>query len=407
MKIRTVLLLINLLIQSLSYSLFAQGYVVQNVPNPKSKTSNNYVSNPDHIISADTENMINYLADSLERHNGVEVAVVLLSSVGDVYIKDFAVELFNNWGIGKKGADNGLLILFVDDQRSITFETGYGIEGDLPDAICKRIQMEHMVPYFKEGDYDKGMIEGFSAVMDVLKKGFYEYEPPQKSFVERYSLLIFIIVGSSVIFLIAFTIIYFRYRNVKNGEPYDSYFKVQNLSYWALGLAVLSPILVFLYVYLRRSKNKIRIKARPCHKCGTMINERLEEDVDDKYLTPSKIKEESLGSVDYDVWLCPSCNNVDVLTFPQRSRYSQCPFCETIAYHMISDYVLSQATTSSSGVGVKDYKCEFCKREREVQYTIPRILESSSSSSSGSGRSSGGGSWGGGSSGGGGATSSW
>lgn len=403
MKIRAILLL-NLVI--LSYSLFAQGYTVQNVPNPKNETSNNYVSNPDHIISVDAENAINYLADSLERHNGVEVAVVLLSSVGDIHIKDFAVELFNNWGIGKKGADNGLLILFVDDQRSVTFETGYGIEGDLPDAICKRIQIEHMVPYFKERNYDKGMIEGFSAVVDVLEKGAYEYDMPQKTFWDRYPFLIYIIAISSVVFLIAFIAICFRYRRARREESYDSYFKVQNLSYWALGLAVLSPILIFLYVYLRYGKNKIRTKARPCQKCGTMINERLDEIADDKYLPPSKVKEESLGSVDYDVWLCPSCNNVEVLTYPQRSRYSQCPSCKTIAYHMISDRVLSRATTSHAGVGVKDYKCEFCEKGRSVKYTIPMVAASSSGSGR-SGGSFGGGSWGGGSSGGGGATSSW
>ncbi len=215
MKIRAILLL-NLVI--LSYSLFAQGYTVRNVPNPKNETSNNYVSNPDHIISVDAENAINYLADSLQMHNGVEVAVVLLSSVGNIHIKDFAVELFNNWGIGKKGADNGLLILFVNDQRSVTFETGYGIEGDLPDAICKRIQIEHMVPYFKEGNYDKGMIEGFSAVVDVLEKGAYEYDMPQKTFWERYPFLIYIITISSVIFLIAFITICLRYRSVKKGD---------------------------------------------------------------------------------------------------------------------------------------------------------------------------------------------
>ncbi|MFV0538507.1 MAG: TPM domain-containing protein [Dysgonomonas sp.] len=403
MKIRAILLL-NLLI--LSYSLFAQGYTIQSVPNPKNDTSDNYVSNPDHIISADAESAINYLADSLERHNGVEVAVVLLSSVGDIHIKDFAVELFNYWGIGKKNTDNGLLILFVSDQRSVTFETGYGIEGDLPDAICKRIQMEHMVPYFKKGDYDKGMIEGFSAAADVLEKGSYEYDMPQKTFWERYPFLIYIIAISSVVFLIAFITICLRYRSAKREESYDSYFKVQNLSYWALGLALLSPILIILYMYLRYGKNKIRTKARPCQKCGRVINERLDEIADDKYLPPSKVKEESLKSVDYDVWLCPSCNNVEVLTYPQRSRYSQCPSCKTIAYHMISDRVLSRATTSRSGVGVRDYRCEFCEKGRSVKYAIPRI-QASSSGSGGSGGGSGGGSWGGGSSGGGGATSSW
>ena len=56
------------------------------------------------------------------------------------------------------------MILFVLDQRKITFETGYGLEGILPDAICKRIQTRYMLPEFKTENYDKGMLQGLNAI---------------------------------------------------------------------------------------------------------------------------------------------------------------------------------------------------------------------------------------------------
>ena len=81
---------------------------------------------------------------------------------------DFAHRLLNEWGVGKKGKNNGLVILLVTDQRCIQFYTGYGLEGDLPDAICKRIQTRDMIPYLKDGNWDAGMVAGVRAVCGRL-----------------------------------------------------------------------------------------------------------------------------------------------------------------------------------------------------------------------------------------------
>lgn len=405
MKYRT--LIIHLLF-IISCGLFAQEYTVEDVPNPKTSTTNNFVSNPDRIITTSSEATINYLADSLRRHNGVEIAVVLLNSVGYTPIKDFAVDLFNTWGIGKAGVDNGLLILFVNDQRSVTFETGYGIEGDLPDAICKRIQMEQMVPYFKAGDYDAGMVSGMRAIVDVLEKGTYNEEPVKQSFLDRnFGLIIFLLIGI-IIFIIISYILISKSKKAREGDPYDAFFKIKTLSHWALGLAIISPFLVGIYTYLRILKNKMRKVSRPCKQCGTMIEQRLDEKTDDDYLSANNAFEEAIGSVDYDVWLCSSCSEVEILTFPQKSKYTRCSSCKTVAQYQTSDTIITRATTHSTGSGVRTYECKYCKRTHKKKYTIPKVVESSSRSGGSSGSSSSsGGSWGGGSSGGGGATSSW
>ena len=144
-------------------------YTVDEVPNPKTNDASAFVANPDGIISEETVYQLNIILQNLEAKNKAEIAVVVLNSIGDNDIFDFGVKLFERWGIGKKGSDNGLLILFVLDQRKIRFETGYGLEGVLPDAICKRIQMNEMVPYFKEGNYDEGMLRGVKKTVETVE----------------------------------------------------------------------------------------------------------------------------------------------------------------------------------------------------------------------------------------------
>lgn len=145
----------------------AQSYTIETVPNTK-LVNNSYVSNPNHLLSDAAVSQINTLLDSLEKKTTAQVAVVMLSSIGEADIFEFAQSLFVKWGIGKSDRDNGLLILFVQDQRTVRFHTGFGLEGILPDATCKRIQIQKMVPRFKEGNIDAGMIAGVEEVVRIV-----------------------------------------------------------------------------------------------------------------------------------------------------------------------------------------------------------------------------------------------
>lgn len=145
----------------------AQSYSVETVPNTK-LVNNSYVSNPDNIINSTTVSQIDSILNDLESKSTAQVAVVLLTSIGEADIFDFSQELFLHWGIGQKQNNNGLLILMVLDQRTVRFHTGDGIEAILPDATCKDIQREYMIPYFKEGNYDEAMLAGIQAVAAVL-----------------------------------------------------------------------------------------------------------------------------------------------------------------------------------------------------------------------------------------------
>ncbi len=142
---------------------------VDEVPNIHLKDARQYVTDPSAILSTAARDSINLMLGQLEKGSGIEVAVVMLPSIGDDDIFDFAHNLFRKWGIGKKKENNGLLVLFVMDQHKVRFTTGYGLEGTLTDALSKRIQMNEMVPAFKEGKWDEGMVKGVRATVAILK----------------------------------------------------------------------------------------------------------------------------------------------------------------------------------------------------------------------------------------------
>ena len=147
---------------------FAQSYTVDKVPNVQLSDSRKFVSNPDNILSQRTVASLDTMLYNLRQTTTAEFVVVALNSIGNQNPRQFATKLFEKWGIGNKENDNGLLLLFIKDQRQALTEVGYGLEGILPDAINKRIMMKYMFPSFKAGDYDQGMMEGVRAFAGVI-----------------------------------------------------------------------------------------------------------------------------------------------------------------------------------------------------------------------------------------------
>lgn len=112
-----------------------------------------YVSDPDTVLTAATVTALNQRLDSLARSRRAHIDVVVVRSIGQETPKSAAYQLFNKWKIGDAQLDNGLLLLVLDQHR-VEFETGRGLEGDLPDAICYRIQQCYMMEPARSGHYD-------------------------------------------------------------------------------------------------------------------------------------------------------------------------------------------------------------------------------------------------------------
>ena len=105
---------------------------------------------------------------SFERESGIEIAVVTLPSLEGRPVEDVAVDLFAQWGVGKKGKDNGLLFLIAPNDRRMHVEVGYGLEGVMNDALAGRILDQVVVPRFKAGDVDGGIAAGTLALVEVI-----------------------------------------------------------------------------------------------------------------------------------------------------------------------------------------------------------------------------------------------
>ena len=138
-------------------------YTPDNLPKVHLQDKTRYVTDPDNILTPEARNHMDQMLYQLDQKTGIQTVVAVVQSIGETECFDFCHQLLNSWGVGQRGKDNGLVILLVTDQRCIQFYTGYGLEGFLPDAICKRIQTRDMIPYLKDGRWSEGMEAGIRA----------------------------------------------------------------------------------------------------------------------------------------------------------------------------------------------------------------------------------------------------
>jgi len=122
------------------------------------------------VISQQDKEKLNSLIEELERKTTTEIAVVTVDSISPYGEIEYARLLFDNWKPGKKGKDNGVLVLLAVKERRWRIETGYGVEGILPDGLCGDIGRNYMVPYFKEGNYSEGLYLGVAKIAQIVAK---------------------------------------------------------------------------------------------------------------------------------------------------------------------------------------------------------------------------------------------
>jgi len=121
-----------------------------------------------NVITGEFKEKLNALIGEVEQKTSSEIAVVTVDSISPYGEIEYARLLFDNWKPGKKGKDNGALVLLAIKERRWRIETGYGIEGILPDGLCGEIGRNYMVPYFKQGKYSQGLYQGVIRIAQVL-----------------------------------------------------------------------------------------------------------------------------------------------------------------------------------------------------------------------------------------------
>lgn len=136
------------------------------VPAKPTRYFNDYAS----LIDPGTAQQLNRRLEDFERQTSNQILVVIYKSLpADATIEDFTQDAFRAWKVGQQGRNNGaVLFVFVND-RKMRIQTGYGLEGALPDAICKRIISDEMAPRFKAGDFSGGVTAAVNAMIAATR----------------------------------------------------------------------------------------------------------------------------------------------------------------------------------------------------------------------------------------------
>lgn len=125
---------------------------------------NDFANIIDAVAERDLETKLREYRDQ----TSIEIAVATVSSLGGVTIEEYALNLFQEWGIGDRTKDNGILVLVAPNERKMKIEVGYGMEPDLTDAQAGRVIENNIIPHFKEERMTQGIVEGVGAVIVQL-----------------------------------------------------------------------------------------------------------------------------------------------------------------------------------------------------------------------------------------------
>lgn len=137
-----------------------------------------------------------------ERASGIQLVVATVPDLQGYTIEEFGYQLGRHWGIGQKDVNNGVLLIVAQAERKVRIEVGYGLEGTLTDALSASIIQSIIVPRFKAGQFEDGIEQGATAIMQALRGEYQPRRPAEQT--SRGGLLILLIMFMAVMFLRSF-----------------------------------------------------------------------------------------------------------------------------------------------------------------------------------------------------------
>ncbi len=339
---------------------------LEELPSPR---PNGWVLDQANLLSAAGERRINEAIENARQERAVELMVLTVTDIGARPPRAFATSVFNRWGIGHAGANDGVLIFVARNQRAAEIVLGAGIDGAAQTAITDAVMADVLLPSLRRGDFDAGLSGAVDAVLrdvhrisDSTLLGAAELEPEMDP--------------RSAPLPATVT------RPAPRATPpvAESSLLPAGPLPWFLGvIASLGGVFGL--------QRWLRFRARNCGRCGAPM-QRLDEAADDAHLQPAQRREEQLGSVDYDIWACSACSEVIQLRYAAlSSRYAACPGCRAITLDRRKT-VLSRATHDHGGRVRIDHQCAHCGHQHSSEHTTPRLQRTSASSSSPGRRSS-------------------
>lgn len=331
---------------------------------PPSPAPGGFIADGGPVLDSAALARINARIAEVQRATGGDVGVAILRDLRDRAPADVGVAIYRAWKIGRVDSlgsarrDLGALLLIVPKELAPSrrgecwITTGLGAEGELIDADAGAICRDSVIPHLRERDYAGAVAAGVEGIAAQFATATTGLAPPSE-------------VGHS--------------RRGRRGAPW--------LLPSLLGTLGAAGAAVGGLVYRRR-------RPRPCpHGHGPMT--RLGESEDDVALDAGQRVEERVGSVDYDVWACPTCDARTVVAHKKWwSSYEGCPECRYRTLEK-STRTLRAATRTSTGLDEITLACAHCAWRDVTRRTTPKLPPPSAGGSGGGGGSRGGGGFGG------------
>jgi uncharacterized protein len=154
------------------------------------------------LLSSEEVARLDQLVRKIKANSGVELTIYIPSSLRDQEIEDFSIAVAEQWKLGRKKEDKGLLMIVAPRERKMRFEVGYGMEGDLTDAFTRHVLDNGMRPYFKQGRYYEGIVSAISMLQEKIPLGVQPSDLPSENRTPAS--------GAALIFLLVFIVIIFR-----------------------------------------------------------------------------------------------------------------------------------------------------------------------------------------------------
>ncbi len=183
MKLKNILFTGILLL--FSVILFAQTF-----PAKPNKLVNDYTQ----TLSPDQVSQLEQKLVAFDDSTSTQIAVVIIKSLEGYDVADYTVRLAESWGVGGDKNNNGVVLLVSLGDRKVSIQTGYGVEGALPDAIARRIIENEITPNFKSGNYFAGIDQGTDAIISYTKGEYKNDAPPKKRKKSNGGLIPFIVI---------------------------------------------------------------------------------------------------------------------------------------------------------------------------------------------------------------------
>jgi len=164
-----------LLIIGLLFSICANAQIEKVIP-PKPSQSEGLVIDKAGMLTPEQRQALNQKLIQYDDSTSNQIAVVIINSTGDYPIEQVSLGILRAWGVGGSEHNNGIVLLIAKDDHKIRIETGYGLEGAIPDVTAKAIIDNDLTPNFKEENYYRGLD---AATDDIIKAAAGEYKAPE------------------------------------------------------------------------------------------------------------------------------------------------------------------------------------------------------------------------------------